>query len=121
MKRSFAAFFVVFGLVLSGTGYAGLFDVFKKDLDKVPETDELRRSEAAAQTLVTEALEYESAGKTDKAFDIYRGVVKKYPLTTAAAMSQYKVGAIQKANGDWVKAFESFQTFHRRIQAELCV
>jgi len=102
---------MVVSLVLSGTGFAGLMDIFKKDLDKIPETAEMRQQEQAALAMVATAQEYESAGKTDKAFDVYRDVVKKFPLTTSAAMGQYKVGAIQKSKGDWVKAFESYQKF----------
>ena len=97
-------------LCFTSSGFAFL-DIFKKDLDKVPETAELRAEEAAAKVMVTEALEYETAGKTDKAFSAYRSVVKKFPETTSAAISQYKVGAIQKSRGDYVKAFDSYQTF----------
>lgn len=98
-------------LPLVATDSHAFLDFFKKDLDKVPETEEMRAMEAAAKLKVTEAMEYETAGKTDKAFDIYKDVVKKYPVTTSAAMSQYKIGAIQKSRGDWSKAFDSFQTF----------
>ena len=111
MRRSLAAFSTVIGLVFSSTANAGLMDIFKKDLDKVPETAEMRAQEQAALALVASAQEYESQGKTGKAFDTYRSVVKKFPLTTSAAMGQYKVGAIQKSKGEWVKAFDSYQDF----------
>ena len=71
----------------------------------------MREQEATAKLMVTEAMEFEAAGKQEKAFDIYRAVVKKYPVTTSAAMSQYKIGAIRKSRGEYVKAFESYQIF----------
>ena len=110
MRKLSVLIFTLVGVALTSPSYAFL-DIFKKDLEKVPETAEMRAQEAAAKAKVTQAMELEAAGKTDKAFDIYRGVVKKFPITTSAAMSQYKVGAIQKSRGDYTKAFESFQKF----------
>ena len=109
MKR-LSLMFALLSLSLTGTSSAFL-EFFKKDLDKVPETEEMRARESAAQAKLQEAVELEANGRTDKAFDIYRGVVKKYPLTTSAAMGQYKVGVIQKDRGEYIKAFDSFQKF----------
>ncbi|MGI9241892.1 MAG: tetratricopeptide repeat protein [Verrucomicrobiales bacterium] len=98
-------------LALVPSSSHAFLDFFKKDLDKVPESEEMRQLEAEANVKVTKALELETAGRTSKALDIYKDVVRKYPVTTSAAMSQYKIGAIQKSQGHWDKAFKSFQTF----------
>ena len=106
-------------LPLAATDSHAFLDFFKKDLDKVPESEEMRAMEAAAKLKVTEAMEYETAGKTDKAFDIYKDVVKKYPVTTSAAMSQVQDRRDPEEPRGLGEGFRFVPDVHRRLQAEL--
>ncbi|MFT5110373.1 MAG: tetratricopeptide (TPR) repeat protein, partial [Pseudoalteromonas tetraodonis] len=110
MIKPSALLIALLSFLLTGSSFAFL-DIFKGDLDKVPESSEIRAQDELAKTKLQSAQEYESAGKSDKALDIYKGIARKWPVTTSAAIAQYKVGAIQKSQGDYVKAFDSFQTF----------
>ncbi len=85
-------------------------DFFQKDLDNAPGDAELARQEGLAQEMVNRASGIESSNP-DKARNIYRDVVKKYPLTTSAALSQYKVGHLYRVDGKQLKAFDAYQTF----------
>ena len=86
-------------------------DLFAKDLERVPASAELRQQEDAARGKLNEALEYEASGRTKKALTGHRSVVRKYPLTTAAAMSQFKIGELNQRQGNYNDAFDGFQDF----------
>lgn len=86
-------------------------DLFEKDLSRAPASDELRRQEDEARSRLNAALQMEARGRSGKALDEHRAIVKKYPLTTAAAMSQFKVGELYRAEGKPEKAFDAFQDF----------
>ncbi len=86
-------------------------DLFKSDLERVPASDELRRQEDEARVKLNKALDYERQGKAGKALDAHKGIVRSYPLTTAAAMSQFKVGELYRAEGKSSKAFDAYQKF----------
>ncbi len=107
--RSILAAGLVFGL--APTAPAGFLDLFKDDLESIPASSELKRQEDAARADLNRALELEAQGREKKALDIHKNVVKKYPLTTAAAMSQFKKGQIYQKGGDYDDAFEAFQDF----------
>ncbi len=85
-------------------------DLFAKDLEQVPATEELRRQEDEARAKLNEALALE-ARRPGKALDEHQSIVRRYPLTTAAAMSQYKIGELLRADGKDSRAFDAFQTF----------
>ena len=107
--RSILAAGLVFGLAPSAPG--GFLDLFKEDLNSIPASAELKRQEDAARADLNRALEFEAQGRDSKALAIHKDVVKKYPLTTAAAMSQFKKGQIYQKEGKYDDAFEAFQDF----------
>ncbi|MBL9153537.1 MAG: tetratricopeptide repeat protein [Verrucomicrobiales bacterium] len=83
-------------------------DFLKRDNEKPSETQQ-STSEGAANALLAEAQNREASSQFGKARDLYETVVKKYPRTTAAAESQFKVGEILQVDGKNKKAFEAFQ------------
>ena len=97
-------------LLLPATSW-GFLDFFEKDYENAPNNAELQSQESAAKALLAEAQSQESGGSSGKAVNTYRKIVQLYPLTTTAALSQYKVGTIYEAQGDYVKAFDAFQMF----------
>ena len=106
-----AAIAAAIGVSLGNAGALPFVDLFEKDLGNVPPTAELRKQEDEARAKLNAALELESRGRSGKALDAHRDVVKKYPLTTAASMSQFKVGELRRAEGNSSKAFDAFQLF----------
>ncbi len=96
-------------LSLPATGWAFL-DFFDKDLQNAPVGEEMQRQEGLARGMVDEAAALETSNP-DKARNIYRDVVKKYPLTATAGLAQYQVGVLYRGEGKHIKAFGAFQDF----------
>lgn len=84
------------------------FDFLKRDNEKLTES-QLASDEGAAGALLAEAQSREAGNQFGKALDIYESIVKKYPRSTAAAESQFKVGEILQVDGKEKRAFEAFQ------------
>ncbi len=96
-------------LSFPASGWA-LLDFFSKDFETAPVGEEMQRQEGLARMMVDEATALESSNP-DKARNIYRDVVKKYPLTPTAGLAQYKVGVLYRQEGKHLKAFAGFQDF----------
>ncbi len=75
---------------------------------KVPSAGELASQDAIANQLYAEAQAASSNGKASK---VYKSIVKKYPLTAAAAESQFKLGVLREEDNKPKKAFEEYQKF----------
>ncbi|MCB1076613.1 MAG: tetratricopeptide repeat protein [Verrucomicrobiae bacterium] len=84
------------------------FDFLKKDNEK-PTVSQQASDDAAANALLSQAQNSEASSQYRKALGVYEDVVKKYPRSTAAAESQFKVGEILQVDGKDKKAFEAFQ------------
>lgn len=108
LSRRLAALVAV--IALSSVSSWALPDFFKKDTSRVPATNELRRQEDIARAELDRATELENRGRSSKALDLHRNVVRKYPLTTAAAMSQFRMGEIYQSEGKHTKAFDAYQS-----------
>jgi len=83
-------------------------DFLKRD-NKKPTEEQQTSNDVAANSLLSQAQNLEGASQFSKARGIYESVVKKYPRSTAAAESQFKVGEILQVDGKNKKAFEAFQ------------
>jgi outer membrane assembly lipoprotein YfiO len=90
---------------------ARLFDLFKKDLERIPDSADLLRQENESRADLNKALNYESQGNIGKALSLHRTIVRYYPLATAASKSQFKIGLLYRAQEKPTKAFDAFQKF----------
>ncbi len=84
---------------------------FGKKKVKVPSPSELANQENIAKQMLAEARGFEASSDNRKARGIYKDIVKSYPLTNAAAESQYKLGVLHEKNDKPKKAFEDYQKF----------
>lgn len=84
---------------------------FGKKRVKVPSSSELASQEGVANQLLAEARALEDSSSYKKASGKYKEIVKSYPLTTAAAESQYKLGVLQEKANNPKNAFEDYQKF----------
>ena len=91
--------------------HADILQYFKKDLSKVPSREKLTAQEPIAKIELTKALENEKKGRAKAAFNTHRKIIKKFPFTSSAAESQFKIGEYFMNDGKEKKAFEAFQTF----------
>ncbi len=78
---------------------------------KVPSAGELQGQEVSANQMMAEAQAFESSSRNSKARKVYKSVVKNYPLTTAAAESQFRLGVLLEKDNKPKKAFEEYQKF----------
>ena len=94
----------------------GLFTSCGSHSGDLPISSETGSSQVStgANTLLTKARNYESAGKTGRAISTYQGINKKYPYTDAAAEALFSQGRLFDKQGDLFKAFESYQTLISR-------
>jgi outer membrane protein assembly factor BamD (BamD/ComL family) len=100
-----------FGLAMGLTGQSVCaIDFLKRDTQRLSET-QMADAEGAAGAMLAEAQSREAANQHGKALDIYQSVVKKYPRSSAAAESQFKVGEFLQIDGKDKRAFEEFQKF----------
>jgi outer membrane protein assembly factor BamD (BamD/ComL family) len=111
MRKIFPALIGVVVLSLTPTFSWGFLNFFEKDYENAPNNAELQAQEASAKTKLSEGEALESSGNAGKAINVYKKIVESYPLTTTASLSQYKLGAIYRNEGDFVKAFDAFETF----------
>ncbi|MEM8867140.1 MAG: outer membrane protein assembly factor BamD [Verrucomicrobiota bacterium] len=65
--------------------------------------------EAAADALMTRAMERYRAGKLSSANRLFKKIGKKYPLSSAAGEANFLRGRIFMTKERWKKAFNSFQ------------
>lgn len=98
-------------LLLGNPCPAGAILGFGKKRVKVPSSSELASQEGVANQLLAEARGLEAASSYKKARGVYKEIVKSYPLTSAAAESQYKLGVLQEKDNKPKKAFEDYQKF----------
>ena len=83
----------------------------RKKQNKVPSANELSSQEGLANSMLAEARSLEASSSSGKARGAYRAIVKAYPLTTAAAESQFKIGVLREKENKPKKAFEEYQIF----------
>lgn len=83
----------------------------KKKRIKVPSASELTSQGVLANQMLVEARALEASSSSGKARDAYKSIVKAYPLTAAAAESQFKIGVLREKENKPKKAFEEYQVF----------
>ncbi|NOX99997.1 MAG: tetratricopeptide repeat protein, partial [Verrucomicrobia bacterium] len=100
-------------LLLLGSPHSAdaILGLGKKKRNKVPSASEMSSQETLANQMLAEAQVLESSARASKARDAYRDIVKAYPLTTAAAESQFKIGVLREKENKPKKAFEEYQSF----------
>ncbi len=107
-------FFPIFAITCSlfiHSADGRFFDLFKNDLNRIPDSADLLRQENQSRADLDKALNYESQGNIGKALSLHKAVVRYYPLTTAASKSQFKIGVLYRAQEKPGKAFDAFQKF----------
>lgn len=77
----------------------------KKTNTRAPGATELQAQEAAANALLSQA----QGASASKAEGIYEDIIKRYPLTNAAAEAAYAKALIVRQNGKLKDAFAAFQ------------
>jgi outer membrane assembly lipoprotein YfiO len=88
-----------------------LLDLFKNDLQRIPNSENLLQQEKQARAELENALKHESQGNTGQALSIHKAIVRDYPLSSAASTSQFKIGALYNSQDKPEKAFDAFQKF----------
>jgi outer membrane protein assembly factor BamD (BamD/ComL family) len=90
-----------------------LLDFIFGKKDKVaPMAGERAVHDQAAAQLLAEGQAAQAAGKTGRASNAYREIVKKYPFSTSAAEAAYQNAVlIRYTDDDLQDAFDAFQTF----------
>ncbi|GAG75192.1 unnamed protein product, partial [marine sediment metagenome] len=101
----------VFLLVGNPTTADAILGFGNKKRIKVPSASELSIQQGEANRMLVEARTLEATSRSSKARDAYKAIVKAYPLTTAAAESQFKVGVLREKENKPKKAFEEYQIF----------
>jgi len=74
-----------------------------------PSTSPEKNVEAAA--LLQQARDDESAGSTGRAVSTYRALVKKYPVSPAAASAQFQLATLIEQSGNPSRAFDEYTKF----------
>jgi len=97
-------------LTLAGPSHAVL-GLFENDPKEAPNSAEMTEQEAKASKLFEDGRAAQEKNKLSTARDLYEDVVYKYPLTNAAANSQFEIGRVREKEGDPIKAFEAYQLF----------
>lgn len=95
----------------SVSGNAKILDFLKKDISNIPTRETLKAQEPLAQKKLSLALGYESQGMRAKALSLHQSIVRKYPFTSAAPISQFKIAEAYMASGKQKKAFDAYQNF----------
>lgn len=85
--------------------FGGLF----RKSDRRIDADAYATQQGNANAKLEKAISYEKTGKTRRARDSYRSIVKSYPRTDAAAEAQYRYASLLHASGDLRKAFDEYQ------------
>src|SRR5688572_6809362 len=83
----------------------------KKPEKKAPAADERQTQEAQAGALLAEARAAQTEGRTGKARDVYKKIVKQFPFTNAAAEASYANAVLTRQIGKLDDAFEALQKF----------
>jgi outer membrane assembly lipoprotein YfiO len=110
--RLFASIFsIACSLFIHSAEGGRLLDLFKNDLQRIPNSENLLQQEKQARAELENALKHESQGNTGKSLSIHKAIVRDYPLSSAASTSQFKIGALYNAQDKPEKAFDAFQKF----------
>jgi outer membrane protein assembly factor BamD (BamD/ComL family) len=105
-SRLTAASIAVLFLGTATTPAWAFLDFLKKKTNtRAPGSTELQAQEAAANALLAQA----QGASSSKAEGIYEDVIKRYPLTNAAAEAAYGKALIVRQNGKLKDAFAAFQ------------
>lgn len=75
----------------------------------VPATTAAENGEAAS--LLQQARDLEAAGSTSRAVSVYRGIVKKYPVSPSASAAQFRVAQLLEESGNLSRAFDAYTEF----------
>jgi len=112
-RLQYAAVILLVTLLVIGnpTPADAIFGLGKKKQIKVPSADELANQESSAGQLLVDARALEASSSFGKARNTYKTIVKSYPLTTAAAESQFKLGVLREKDNKPKKAFAEYQKF----------
>jgi outer membrane assembly lipoprotein YfiO len=84
----------------------------------LPLAGTLGAADPRAEALLAKAQAAEAAGKMNKATKAYKEVAEKYPYAPAAPKARFRHATILDSEGELVKAFDSYQIFIERYQAD---
>jgi len=87
------------------------------DPDTARLATEVRAGEGQAQGLYRASYAAEQAGKTSSALKGYKKINRLYPMSPIAADSQYRASRLLQAEGDLLKAFDSYDLFLKNYPA----
>lgn len=90
---------------------SALLGLFEKDQKEAPPAEKIAQDEIEAKKLLEEAQSLMEAKKFGRARDIHHRIVKSYPLTQSAAISQFAIGKSLESEGDALEAFDAYQVF----------
>jgi outer membrane protein assembly factor BamD (BamD/ComL family) len=83
----------------------------KDDKKEIPASEELDKQESEARALFEKAIALKNEGKPDKAENLLKDAIDRYPLTPTSATAQFELGRIHEAMGKPLKAFDDYQKF----------
>jgi outer membrane protein assembly factor BamD (BamD/ComL family) len=83
----------------------------KGEMKEVPASEELQRQDAEAKALLDKAISMKNDGKLEKAEDLLKDAIDRYPLTSTAAVARFELGRVYEAEGKPEKAFDAYQEF----------
>lgn len=98
-------------LFLNASTSQAILGLFEKDQKGAPTAEKVAEDEAEAKKLLEEAQQFTSQQKFGKARDIHYRIVKNYPLTRSAAVSQFAIGQSLESEGKVMDAFDAYQVF----------
>ncbi|MCF6313139.1 MAG: tetratricopeptide repeat protein [Verrucomicrobiales bacterium] len=98
-------------MLLSPAPAEAILGFGKKKKSIVPSEAEMVGQHSEANQMYAEAQQLQNSGSDKKARGLYKSIIKQFPLTTAAAHSQFQLGALLEKANKPKKAFEEYQEF----------
>lgn len=90
------------------SAFLGLFEKKEK---AVPGSAERNAQEEQASTMLLQARDAQSNGRTGKAQSLYQQIIRQFPFTAAAAEASYANAVIIRQGSGLQQSFDAFQTF----------
>ena len=109
--RLFAALTTTALIYLHQAQSGPIRDLFKNDLESIPNSENLLKQEKQSRVELESALAHEARGNSGKALSMHKDIVRNYPLSSAASTSQFQIGVLYNAAEKPGKAFDAFQSF----------
>lgn len=109
---SLAAGVIALGFSLSSPSSSlAVLGLFEKEDKQAPPSEKIAQDEVEAKKLLAEAQQLEAQKKFGRARGIHERIVKSFPLTQSAAVSQFSIGQAIESEGNALEAFDAYQVF----------